>query len=89
MELEPLITNERAQREWEYIVARVGEEHARAAIAQIPGKRRPYPLNIARVLGIELPKRLAEEPASRESALQHLAKIREILSRKSAIEQRT
>lgn len=82
-QLEPLITNERGKREWEYIVSRVGEERARAAIAQIPGNRRPYPLNIARVLGIKFPESVINPPASRESALQHLAKIREMLSRKS------
>lgn len=79
-QLEPLITNERGKREWEYIVSRVGEERARAAIAQIPGNRRPYPLNIARVLGIELPKNLAEEPASRETARRYLEEIRKLFS---------
>lgn len=75
-QMEPLITNERAKREWDYIVTKVGEERARAAIAQIPGNRRPYPLNIARVLGIRFPESVTNPPASREVALKHLEEIR-------------
>ncbi|BCX90013.1 hypothetical protein MIN45_PP27 (plasmid) [Methylomarinovum tepidoasis] len=52
---EPELTNDRAKREWLWLCRKVGEKRARAAIARIPGKRRAYPLNIARVLGIELP----------------------------------
>lgn len=60
--MEPLLSNDRAKREWAWIVERVGEEAARAAIARLPGARKPYPLNIARVLGLRLPAHLAEEP---------------------------
>lgn len=77
--MEPLITNPRAQREWDYIVRHVGDAEARAAMARL-GNRRPYPLNIARVLGIKLPPDLAQEPpASPDVARAHIAKIREIL----------
>ncbi|WP_312283598.1 hypothetical protein [Candidatus Igneacidithiobacillus taiwanensis] len=53
--MEPELTNNRARREWQWLCSQVGETVARAALARLPGKRRPYPLNIARVLGIELP----------------------------------
>lgn len=71
---EPLLTNNRAQREWAWIVAQVGEQAAREAIARIPGRRKPYPLNIARVLGLRLPQELAVTP--REEARQRLQQIR-------------
>ncbi|MCX7689060.1 MAG: cryptic plasmid protein A [Fimbriimonadales bacterium] len=77
--MEPLLTNERAQREWQYIIERVGEQAARAAIERLPGNRRPYPLNIARVLNLQLPPELATAPASKEAARAHIAKLREML----------
>ncbi|MCX7689055.1 MAG: hypothetical protein N2045_13915 [Fimbriimonadales bacterium] len=77
--MEPLLTNDRARREWDYIVQRVGEAAAREAIKKLPGNRRPYPLNIARVLGIKLPQELATAPASKEVARAHIAKIKAML----------
>jgi hypothetical protein len=56
MKPEPLLTNERAEREWKYLCQLVGEERALAAISQLKGGQRPYPLNIARVLKIQLPE---------------------------------
>ena len=53
--MEPLLTNDRARREWAWLCQRVGESAARAAIARLPGQRKPFPLNIARVLGLRLP----------------------------------
>ncbi len=53
--MEPELTNERARREWQWLCREVGETVARATLARLPGKRRPYPLNVARALGIELP----------------------------------
>lgn len=74
---EPLLTNERARREWDYIVSRVGAEAARKALEAIPGGQRPYPLNVARKLGLSLPDDLAEPPpASTEVAKAHLAALR-------------
>lgn len=57
--LAPLITNQRGKREWEWVVRQVGEERALAAIAALGG-RRPYPLNVARVLGLEIPQAVTE-----------------------------
>lgn len=59
--MQPLLTNERARREWEYIVARVGEARALEAIARL-GNRKPFPINIARALKLDLPEHLAEDP---------------------------
>lgn len=51
-----LITNERGQREWLYLLLRFGEPRLIKAIQDLPGNRKPYPLNVARVLGVQLPK---------------------------------
>lgn len=53
--MEPELTNDRARREWQWLCREVGETVARATIAALPGDRRPYPLNIARALDVELP----------------------------------
>ena len=53
---EPLLTNDRARREWIWICQRVGEDAAREAICRVPGTRKPFPLNIARQLQINLPE---------------------------------
>ena len=61
--MEPLLTNERAEREWRYLCQRVGEQRARAAIAELVGGQRPYPLNIARRLKIVLPEEALLPPS--------------------------
>jgi hypothetical protein len=53
--MEPELTNDRARREWQWLCREVGETVARATIAALPGNRRPYPLNVARALGVALP----------------------------------
>lgn len=61
---EPLITNSRGQREWDWIVDQVGQTTALAAISKL-GNRKPFPLNVARALGLNLPTELAEESRHR------------------------
>lgn len=80
--MEPELTNERAEREWAWICARVGEERAKAAISEIPGTRRPFPLNIARALGLTLPSPEQLPPArrNREVARAALAEARKRLT---------
>ncbi len=53
--MKPVITNERGKREWLYIVNKVGLEGAYQAIGEL-GNRKAYPLNIAKVLRLELPR---------------------------------
>ena len=77
--LEPDLTNERAGKEWKWLCARVGEDRARAAIAKIPGERKAFPLNIARVLGLDLPQEdqlpaLGRDPAVARAALHEMRK---------------
>lgn len=80
--MQPLLTNDRSKREWQYIVERVGEKRALEAISRLPGNRRPYPLNIARVLNIKLPAHLADDqPAPPPPEIKaRLAELRSSLS---------
>lgn len=72
-QLEPELTNERAQREWKWLCSRVGEDRARAAIAQITGSRKAFPLNIARVLKLDLPPEDRLPALKRDSAVARAA----------------
>lgn len=80
---DPEITNERAAREWQWLCEQVGSHTVRAAIQLLPGKRRAYPLNIARALHVKLPdeSRLPplHQPASKETMEAALARIRKSL----------
>lgn len=79
---DPLITNERGQREWDWIVEQVGLKSARNAIQALSGGQRPYPFNIARKLGLKLPKWLSEPPAApRSVAHTHLAALKASLQK--------
>lgn len=76
---EPLLTNERAKREWTWLVERFGTEVCQAAIQGLPGGRRPYPLNVARQLGIQLPEDLTTAPTPPTEARQHIESIKALL----------
>lgn len=80
--LEPELTNERAEKEWAWLCTRIGEERARAAIGEIGGKRRAFPLNIAKVLGLTLPPEDLLPPVkrNREVALAALQEARKRLT---------
>lgn len=67
---EPLLTNDRARREWQWLVATVGEAAALDALAKL-GNRKPYPLNAARILGLSIPASVTEAP-------RHTANVRAI-----------
>lgn len=77
---EPLLTNERAVREWAWLVERFGMEACQAALDGLPGSRRPYPLNVARQLGVTLPDGLETAPTPAADARAHLAGIKALLS---------
>ena len=84
--MEPELTNDRGRREWAWLVRRVGQDRAEAAVAAaVQRGRRAYPLNAARELGIELPPPDQLPPLrsvrSGEVAAQALADIRRALGR--------
>ena len=88
--LDPLITNERAEREWRYLCQTVGEARAREAIGRLKGGQRPYPLNIARILKVQLPEEALLPPSEaqlqareqgEDQASRSLADMRRLLGR--------
>lgn len=85
--MRPLITNTLGERQWLYVVRRVGEDRALAVIPQL-GNRKPYPLNIARFLKIDLPSEeflpLPEKDKSKRNAVarRELDNIKAILRQK-------
>lgn len=76
---EPLLTNERAVREWAWLVERFGIDACQTALNGLPGGRRPYPLNVARQLGVTLPEGLEIAPTPAAHARAHLADIKALL----------
>lgn len=73
--MDPIISNDRDRRAWAWIIDQVGEERALAVV--LAGGRKPYPSNIAKALGLELPR--AVELTPRDVAKDHIASLRAIL----------
>ncbi len=76
-----IVENERDRRTLRWLIDNVGHDAIREAIQRIPGNRRPYVSNVAKVLGVTPPKSL--EIADRETALRHIDAIRRQLAKKS------
>lgn len=72
-----IVVNDRDRRTLAWLCDRVGDAAILAAVSQLAGNRKPYLSNIAKALGVALPEHL--EAADRETALKHLAAIRERL----------
>lgn len=74
---EPIIANERDQRAYAWLQARVGAEAVQGAIERLAGQRRPYVSNLAKVLGVQLPTaaELAANPTDRETARARIAEL--------------
>lgn len=70
-----VITNQRAAREFDFLVQRVGEEKLFEARGLL-GLRKAFPLNLARVLRVKLPDHLQYLPA-----IEAQEKIRELRRR--------
>ena len=76
-----IVENERDRRTLQWLIDTVGENAILDAIQRIPGNRRPYVSNVAKVLGVTPPRSL--EIADRETALRHIDAIRRQLANKS------
>lgn len=57
----PIIENDRDRRAFSWLCEQVGADAIAEAVERLPGNRRPYLTNIARVLGLE-PPRLLDVP---------------------------
>lgn len=69
-----LIQNDRDRRTLDWLIRQVGQEAIRQAVAQLAGNRKPYLSNVAKVLGLTLPKSVEHTPQSEGRA--KLAEIR-------------
>lgn len=75
-----LIASARDQRVLDWLVSEVGRDAVEVACSRMPGHRRPYVSNIAKVLGLTPPADLALTPPA--VARQRLAEIKALLGRK-------
>lgn len=77
MSVEPIITNDRDRRSWEWICKQVGgAEIAKMAIDQLPGNRKPYISNLAKLLKLTIPPEVIKPPLTRAQQLEHIKRIR-------------
>jgi len=61
--MQPDLSSDLSARQWRWLVDRVGEPAAAAALAAaVERGRKPYPLNAARELGLVLPAAAALPP---------------------------
>lgn len=72
-----LIETMRDQRVIAWLFEQVGEQAVLSACEQLAGRRRAYPSNVAKILGLTPPKELTL--AAPEDAAVHIARIRAIL----------
>jgi hypothetical protein len=77
--MDVIIENERDRRVLDWLIAKVGEQGVRDAIARIPGKRRSYVSNVVKALGLKVPPEVVDPPVSMEEALKRLAEIRQMM----------
>ncbi len=76
---EPIIGSDRDRRVWRWIVAQVGEEAALAV--ELAGNRKPYPSNIAKALGLQVPVVLTQPGI--DVARERIQNLKRILGRKT------
>ncbi|OHR41019.1 cryptic plasmid protein A [Neisseria sp. HMSC070E12] len=80
MGYEPMITeNERDRRTAAWLIETYGAEAVAEAEIRIAGARKPYPSNIAKILGADLPESL--KYTSKETARAHIVKMKETLAK--------
>jgi hypothetical protein len=72
--------NERDRRTTEWLIEQYGTEAVERAKTQLAGARKPYPSNIAKILGARLPESL--QIASRETAQAHIAALKNIIKKR-------
>lgn len=75
-----LLESKRDERVLAWLIAQVGEAEVAAACLRLAGKRKAYPSNVAKVLGLTPPKELAV--ASPADVKRHLDAIAELLGAK-------
>ena len=72
-----IIQNERDKRTAAWLIEQVGAEALAEAETRLQGARKPYPSNLAKVLGLTLPESLKRTDS--ETARWHLAEMMKVL----------
>ena len=73
-----IIDNDRDKRAAEWLIKTVGEEAVINAIGKLSGNRKPYISNVAKVLGVEIPKEVILTPQT--EAKKHLSNMLKMLN---------
>lgn len=77
--IEPELSNDLARRQWQWLCQRVGEARAREGLAAACVRgRRPFPLNVAREIGVQLPA-ADDLPSNTATAASHLEALRQLV----------
>ena len=77
---EVIIETARDQRAFDWLVQQAGWNRVDAALATLPGKRKPYVSNLAKALHLAVPDSVLATPA--EQARPELKKILDYLKRR-------
>jgi len=77
--MKPLILSRRDERVMEWLINQVGQEAVDRACTQLAGMRKPYPSNLAKLLGLTVPEGLASTP--KDEARERIEQLRAILGR--------
>jgi hypothetical protein len=73
-----ILDSERDRRTLAWLVEQVGECALEKACTRLAGQRKPYPSNLAKILGLEPPERLTRP--SRAQVQANLAAARKLLA---------
>lgn len=77
-----IIQNERDKRTAAWLIEQVGAEALAEAETRLQGARKPYPSNLAKVLGLTLPESLKR--TENAAARQKLAELRRMLDERGS-----
>lgn len=72
-----ILESERDRRTLAWLVEQVGEEALERACKQLAGKRKPYPSNLAKALGLIPPESLSRP--TKTEVENHIQKLRKLL----------
>ena len=78
------VQNERDERTAAWLIEQVGAEALAEAETRLQGARKPYPSNLAKVLGLTLPDSLKR--TENAAARQKLAELKNIIEKRERVQ---
>jgi len=79
-----IVQNERDERTAAWLIEQVGAEALAEAETRLQGARKPYPSNLAKVLGLTLPESLKR--TENAAARQKLAELKNIIEKRERVQ---